>query len=252
MLLNDVEVSEAVNQCLDDFYNRRIAKLSTLKLHSTLKRKNPYLFRATGVESANDLVEEILKAYMSSSDEGIFGDAFFEPLAKLVSKGETSGAEGVDIVIQDATSYKAFAVKSGPSVFNAQSRKRQNTEFQKLQSRLFKLQKQFDPIVGYAYGRKNATKSKGSVIFRELAGQAFWEELTGDPDFYLRIIQAMRDKPDQHKAFYRVEWDKAKNRFLRDFTTDFCKKDGSIDWEKLLCFNSGKILPKSAPKLKKK
>ena len=237
MSLTSEEVSVAVNTCLDDFYRRRIGKLSTLKLKATLRRKNPYLFRATGVESANDLIDEIMKAYMSSSDEGIFGDAFFEPLAKLVSKGETAVGEGVDLVIQTKTSYKAFAVKSGPSVFNAQSRKRQSTEFLKLRSRLLKLQKQFDPIVGYAYGKKDSKNSAAS--FRELAGQAFWKELTGDAKFYVRIIQAMRDKPQEHKAQYKNEWEKAKNRFLREFTTDFCKKDGSIDWEKLLEFNSG-------------
>ncbi len=237
MKMTTEKVETAVASCLDDFYRRRIAKLSTLKLKATLRRKNPYLFRATGVESANDLIDEIMKAYMSSSDEGIFGDAFFEPLALLVSKGESAVGEGVDLVIQTNSSYKAFAVKSGPSVFNAQSRKRQSTEFLKLRNRLLKLHKQFDPIVGYAYGKKQSKNNTAS--FRELAGQAFWEELTGDSNFYIRIIQAMRDKPQEHRVEYKREWEKAKNRFLREFTTDFCKKDGCIDWGKLLAFNSG-------------
>jgi hypothetical protein len=29
------------------------------------------------------------------------------------------------------------------------------------------------------------------------------------------------------------------NRLLREFANDFCKENGSIDWEKLIEFNSG-------------
>jgi hypothetical protein len=30
------------------------------------------------------------------------------------------------------------------------------------------------------------------------------------------------------------------NKFTREFTQDFCKKSGEIDWAKLVRFNSGK------------
>jgi hypothetical protein len=214
--------------------------LSGLRLKDTLRRKNPYLFRAIGTESAADLIGELLSAYMSSSDEGIFGDAFFEPLAKAVAGGTVAGGEGADIVVETETTYKAIAVKSGPSVFNAQSRRRQNQEFMSLRSRMLKLQKHFDAVVGYCYGRKAPKRVKQDQIFRELAGQAFWEELTGDPDFYLRIIAAMQAKPAEHKRAFHEEWNKAVNRFLREFTADFCHPDGAIDWERLLRYNSGK------------
>ena len=123
------DIETVVGKLLDVFYVRRIAKLSGLKLRDALKRKNPYLFRAIGMHSATEIVEGLLKAYMSSSDEGIFGDAFFEPLAKAVSNGSVAPSEGVDIVIETKNTYKAVAVKSGPSVFNAQSRRRQNQDF---------------------------------------------------------------------------------------------------------------------------
>lgn len=240
MPLSPHEVERHVQQCLDTFYARRIGKLSTLKLRDALQRKNPYLFRAIGTESAAELITQILSAYMSSSDEGIFGDAFFEPLARLVSGAAPAGGEGADIVIEDATTYTAIAVKSGTSVFNAQSRRRQNQEFMGLRSRMQKLQKHFDAIVGYCYGKKRTTVRANDVIFRELAGQEFWEKLTGDPDFYLKIIAAMQSKPAEHKLLFRAEWDKAVNRFVREFTTTYCTVEGAIDWNKLLVFNSGK------------
>ena len=239
MELTAKKIEQYVGQCLDSFYKRRIAKLSALKLQDTLKRKNPYLFRAIGTESATELVSQLLSAYMSSSDEGIFGDAFFEPLARLVSGMSTAGGEGADIIREDDRVYTAIAVKSGPSVFNAQSRRRQNDEFNSLRSRMLKLQKHFDAIVGYCYGTKRVSQKSTKHIFRELAGQGFWEEITGDSDFYLKIINAMKAKPAEHKLVFQEEWDKAVNRFVRDFTINYCVMNGAIDWNKLLVFNSG-------------
>ena len=238
MSIKKKELEQIVSDALDEFYKRRINKLSGLKLKQTLRRKNPYLFRAIGTNDAAEIVEQILTAYMSSSDEGIFGDAFFEPVAKAVSKGRASTGEGVDITKEDGRCYKAIAVKSGPSVFNAQSRRRQNQDFQALRSRLRKVQMHFDAIVGYSYGRK-ISEANDTKIFRELSGQAFWEELTGDENFYLKILHAMREKPEKHRTQYMIEWDKAKNRFAKDFMDDFCHEDGSIDWDKFLEFNSG-------------
>ena len=240
MALTSQEIEKYVQRCLEEFYRRRIAKLSTLKLNDALRRKNPYLFRAIGTESATELIVQLLRAYMSSSDEGIFGDAFFEPLARFISGATVASGEGADIILENEKIYTAIAVKSGPSVFNAQSRRRQEQEFAKLRNRMSKLQKQFEAVVGYGYGRKKETVKDSDRSFRELAGQAFWEKLTGDSSFYLKIIEAMKTQPIKHKLMFCEEWDKAVNRFTRDFTTEYCTPEGSIDWEKLLVFNSGK------------
>lgn len=228
----------SVQTRLNEFYVRRIAKLSTLDLKNTLRRKNPYLFKAVGLLDANEVIERLLNDFMSSSDETIFGDAFFEPLAKDLGEGTPSPSEGVDVVVETPKAYKAIAVKSGPSVFNAQSRRRQNQDFQALRSRMMKLQKHFEAVVGYSYGKRISPPNENK-IFTELAGQAFWAELTGETDCYIQIIEAMQDLPIRHKDRFNEEWAKAKNRFAKEFITDFCDDDGTINWNKLLEFNSG-------------
>lgn len=243
------EIERKIEELLNAFYRRRINTLNDLQLMKALRKKNPYLFRAIGTEKASEIVENMLLAFMSSSDEGIFGDAFFEPLALFVSGGEPAPSSGVDIVLQDEKRYLALTVKSGTSVYNSQSKKKQELDFNALRNRMFKLQKIFDPVIGYAYGRKNQRQGTSAAI-RELAGQEFWHEISGDPDFYLNIISMMQDLPSKHAIEYKEAWDHAVNRFTRDFTEEFCDKNGVIVWEKVVEFNSSSTTParKKKPK----
>ncbi|HFK1721265.1 TPA: PmeII family type II restriction endonuclease [Bacillus cereus] len=228
---------QIIDELLNNFYKRRIEKINTLKLKQALSRKNPYLYKATGYENAADIIKEILSAYMSSSDEGIFGDAFFEVLAEKVSRGNVAEAEGIDVIRQIDNIYQAIAVKSGTNVFNAASRKKQKENFLSLQSRIAKRGLVFQPIIGYGYGKKHLYGSGGVL---EIAGQVFWEEMTGDPDFYIKIIRLIGDKPQKHLPEYQAAFNAAVNRFTREFTNDFCHEDGTINWEKLVDYNSGK------------
>lgn len=49
----------------------------------------------------------------------------------------------------------------------------------------------------------------------------------------------MKDVPNKHRPTYKKAWAQAVNRFTAEFIRDFCNKDGSINWEKLVVFNSG-------------
>ena len=227
-----------VHKHLSSFYRRRVEALDKLELKKVLVRKNPYLFRAVGVHDVGELIQNLLLAYSSSSDETIFGNEFFEPLARDLANGKTADGEGVDVLVETATRISAYAVKSGTSVFNSSSRRDQEQSFLKMRNRLFKTQKQFDAVVGYSYGRR-AKASKKTSSFREVAGQAFWEELTGDPDCYVKILDAMQDYPDRHRLAFKEAWDRAVNRFSMEFMLNFMSADGSINWRELLQYNSG-------------
>ncbi len=247
--MNNDELKALIADRLNEFYKRRLQRLQTLRLNNVLQRKNPYLYKALGTRSATEVIEGILIAYLSSSDEGIFGDVFFEPIAKAVSGGVVSPSEGVDVAIETDAVYKAIAVKSGPNPFNSSQRKRQDDEFRTLKRRLQKLGKQFDPILGHAYGRQRPEPEKSNVIYRDLAGQAFWEEITGDADFYLKLIRFMEDEViAKHRREYEDAWKDAVNKYLGEFIPAFCDKNGHIDWEKLVKFNSGKGKAPKEPK----
>lgn len=235
--MNTTELEHLIRTCLEDFYNRRLQRLERLRLKGFLRRKNPYLFRALGTEKASEVVDKVLVAHIGASDETIFGNAFFEPIARIASGAKASDAEGVDFVVETDDRILAVALKSGPNIFNASQKKRQSQEFLAVRSRLYKLQKRFDPLLGHAYGRL-ATEPTKDRVYRDRSGQAFWTEVTGDPDFYLKLIRLMRDEPLKHKEKYTAARDAALNRFTKEFIQDFCFPDGRIDWEKLARFVS--------------
>lgn len=238
-----------IAELLAAFYERRRARLAELKLVKILKRKNPYLYRARGVSSASAIVREILEAFITSSDEGIFGNVFFEPLAKWAAEQAASGtpgvnvsvaaSEGVDVSVEDAVCYAAIAVKSGVNIFNAQSRKRQLQDFDALRRRVSKLNKRFDAVIGYCYGQKKRREDSTSPVI-ELAGQEFWERVTGEEGFYIRFLSLMRDLPQKHAPIFREELGRAENRLVAEFLFHFADASGQIDWPKLAAFNSGK------------
>ena len=249
---NEEEVVQAIANALETFYSSLIEKIDGLDIVKIMKRKNPYLYRAKAMENAAEIVENVLSAFVTSSEETIFGNCFFEPLAIAASGGNKALAEGIDIMVQDNEQnvIYAVAVKSGPSVFNADSKKRQEQNFMAASKLAQQVKARYEAYIGYAYGRKKESGRGKPKMYQELAGKKFWMELTGDvgiyetfipgdEEFYLKIIKFMGELPEKYVAAYKESYNKASNRLVREFSNQFCTEDGSIDWEKLVEFNSG-------------
>jgi hypothetical protein len=242
-------------ELLEDFHARRLAKLEGIKLAHLLK-KNPYLYRSIGHSAAADYIKATLDALVSSSDETIFGNVFFEPLAKWAAQQAYAGNDGVtvqvgggagfDVSIETPTDYKAIAVKSGVNIFNSQSDKQQKTELDALQARIRKEKKVFYPIIGYGYGRKEQREKNPKVL--KLAGQAFWAEITGDENFYQRISLALGDKPMRLSTDFEKAYTQARNRLEKAFMDDYVDVDGNIAWASLIAFSSACKKPKQERK----
>ena len=89
-------VCDFVNKNIVDFHGHRIKSLEELKLDKLLM-KNPYLFKAKSITTAGELVSGLLDAFLSSSEEKLFGD-FLERLAVFTAEmtcgGHKSAAPG--------------------------------------------------------------------------------------------------------------------------------------------------------------
>lgn len=238
---DEKEVVQAIATALETFYGTLIEKIDGLNIQKVMKRKNPYLYRAKAMESASEIVESVLTAFVSSSEETIFGNCFFEPIAIAASGGNKALAEGIDIMIQDneANVISAIAVKSGTSVFNADSKKRQEQNFMAAAKLAQQAKARYEAYIGYCYGKKKENGRGKPKMYQELAGKQFWQAITGDEEFYKKIITYMGTMPEQYVSAYKESYSKAANRLVREFSNSFCKEDGSIDWEQLVEFNSG-------------
>jgi Type II restriction endonuclease EcoO109I len=75
---------------IQPFYQLRLSRLNELSLHPVLRRKNPYLFKAKNITTAQDFVTELIQAHLSSQEETIFG-GFLEQLAIFVCAKVYSG-----------------------------------------------------------------------------------------------------------------------------------------------------------------
>ena len=238
---NEKEVVKAVAMALEAFYGALIEKIDGLNIQKVMKRKNPYLYRAKAMQSAAEIVESVLTAFVSSSEETILGNCFFEPVAIAASGGNKALAEGIDIMIHDneTNTIAAIAVKSGPSVFNADSKKRQEENFMAASKLAQQAKARYEAYIGYCYGKKKNSGHGKPKMYQELAGQTFWTELTGDGEFYRKIIRFMGTMPEKYVADYKESYNKAANRLVREFSNSFCNEDGSINWDELVKFNSG-------------
>ena len=247
-VIDPLSLEKKIAELLDAFFQKRIDKLNQLQLREKLKDKSPYLMRAIGVADASEIIEEILDAHISSSDETLFGNIFFEPLAQWVAeeayKGHaavvTGTTKGIDISLQHKAYVESIAVKSGVNSFNAQSKERQKQDLKEYRDRVRKLGIAIFTVIGYCYGTKKQRIPNGSVAeVEELAGHAFWAHLTNDADFYLKIINLMKTIPALHRQTYLNAYNQAKNKFVREFSKDYTLASGDIDWDKLVKENSG-------------
>ncbi len=242
--LNLKSVTQYVEKNIGEFHQKRLDIVNGIKLKEVLKSKNPYLFKAKNVSSANEIVEGILDAYLSSSEEGIFGN-WLERLAIFINdsvyKGRKAGIEGMDLDFDKGGHRYLVSIKSGPNWGNDSQIKKMIDQFDSARKRLSTSGGKGSIICvnGCCYGKsreQSEYKSKGN--YYKKCGKRFWELISGEPDLYIKIIEPLGHEAAEKNNEFKTSYGNLVNRLTKEFLDDFCREDGSIDWEKLLIFNS--------------
>ncbi len=239
--LNLKDVVSFVENNISTFHNKRINCLNDLKLKTVLKKKNPYLFKAKYLLTADGIIKSLMDAFISSNEETIFGD-WLEGLAIFINSkvfgGWKSAVTGIDLEFDKDGIRYIVAIKSGPNWGNSSQVKKLEEDFNKAKRTLRTGNSglQLIAVNGCCYG-KNQKTDKGN--YYKYCGQQFWEFISGSKDLFIDIIEPLGTKAKERNDEYLNSYSNMKNRFVREFTNEFCQKDGSIDWEKLVIFNSG-------------
>lgn len=238
------KVTAYVEDHIGEFHKSRLDKVGNIKLQEILKSKNPYLYRAKNVNQSRNIVEGILDAFISSSEEGIFGN-WLERLAifinDMVYEGRKAGIDGIDLDFDKEGKRYLIAIKSGPNWGNDSQVKKLIDQFNTARKRLTTSGSKVETICvnGCCYGRsreKSEYKPKGN--YYKICGARFWELISGEANLYIDLIQPIGKDAEDKNLQFRESYDALVNRLDREFLNDFCKEDGSIDWEKLVRFNS--------------
>lgn len=241
--LNLKDVKKYVEENIGTFHESRIEGLKTLQLSKVLLKKNPYLFKAKNTLTAQDLVQGIVDAFISSKEETIFG-AFLEKLAIFVCEkvysGKKSAAEGIDLEFEKDNIIYIVTIKSGTNWGNASQIAKMKDSFKKTKKILGTnaSKKNIVAVNGCCYGRENH-QDKGDYL--KIAGQNFWDFISGNTDLYLEIIEPLGYKAKEKNDEYLKSYSKLLNLFTKEFLTNFCD-DGMIDWIKLVKYNSGSTI----------
>lgn len=232
--------SDYIQEGIEELYSEKFRKLEKLKLDDILYRKNLYLFKSKYLKSPEDLINSIIEAFISSSEETTFGN-FLEKLAIYVSQtlenGKKSTATGIDLEIDRSGIRYLIDIKSGPNWGNSSQITKMLENFRKANKTIRTsgsgIRAEF--INGCCYGVDD-NPDKGEYL--KLCGQRFWEFITGDAEFYLKIIEPMGLNAKERSEKFLKLFDEKLIQFSQVFYSNYVKAN-KIDWEKLIKTNSG-------------
>lgn len=243
--LNLDDVKAYVNENIVNFHQRKLKSLEELKLEKLLT-KNPYLFKAKNLSKASELIDDLLSAFLSSSEEKLFGD-FLEGLAVFVAEqtcgGHKSTAQGVDLEFFKNNTHYVVSVKSGPNWGNSSQQDKLEQDLKTAVARLKQSQHTLNvqPVLGICYGK---TKTSFIRSYMKIVGQNFWYLISENPNLYIEIIDPIGYETKKHNDDFLKKRGGIINILTKRLINKFCdKKTGEIDWGKLIQFNSGNYNP---------
>ncbi len=241
MTLNLDDVCEYVNEHIDQFHQRRIEIIKNLSLNQ-LTNKNPYLFRAKNITKASDLIEGTMEAFLSSSEEKLFGD-FLEDLAIFVAGKTTGGhkstAPGIDLEYERDGCYYIVSIKSGPNWGNSSQHSKLAMDFVDADRRLRQSRhiSRVEKVLGICYGKAKTVRTRQGYL--KVLGQNFWAFISDNKNLYIDIIEPLGYHAREHNESYINERNRITNLLTKSFVEKFCNSSGEIEWARLLEANSG-------------
>ena len=243
--LNLTNVTQYVEQNIGTFHQKRIQSLDSLKLSQVLKRKNPYLFKAKYMLTAEQIIKGLVDAHISSNEETVFGD-WLEGLAificEQVYNGKKSGITGVDLEFDDNSVRYIVTIKSGPNWGNSSQIAKMVTDFKTAKKTLRTSNSHLNIVAvnGCCYGQ-DKKPDKGDYF--KYCGQKFWEFISGSSNLFIDIVEPLGCKAKIKNDEFLQSYSQMINKFTRQFSIEFCDDNGAIDWERLVRFNSAIVDP---------
>lgn len=211
----------------NNYINSLTRRLEELTFRRLISRKNPYLYRSSGIRTVDDLVDRALTDFISSSTEGTFGNALDWIARRLPGNTPATGGEA-DLQRVSGDDAEVYTVKSGPAGFNDASWTTTKQKMLRAKNSLELSGYRVTLYVGFVYGRKQTRTDEDSGIIR-LASKEFWTKITDDDQFYRKLLDACACV----SPLYHADVTEARERLLQEAVSNY--SDGrNVNWEEVL------------------
>ncbi len=238
--LNLDDIQEYINANNASYYHQQTKLFKELTLDELLNL-NPYFLTTKNITIVGQLIEGLLEAFLSSSEEKLFGD-FLEGLAIFIAGktcgGHKSAATGVDLEFINNGIHYVVSIKSGPNWGNSSQQDKLQQDLQKAVATVKQARfgTNVQAVLGICYGKTRTSYLRG---YLKVVGQNFWYLISQNKDLYTDIIEPIGYRAKQHDDTFHQKKGRVVNKFTKEFIDKFCDDASYIDWEKLVEWNSG-------------
>jgi hypothetical protein len=238
--LDPVIIQEYVNQKLSELHQLRIDSIKEIDFNSLLKLDS-YLFKARDKFVTWKVISTLLDEYLAISEEKFYEDFFKDLVVFIVEKvhgGCEASIDGLDLELNKDGVHYLVTIKLGPRWVSGSEQGKIEQKL-KIAEEIIKHKKlgiNVQSVLGICFGKSKYSSQRGYLY---LVGRDFWQLVSDDENLYADVIGPIDGRLREKDDIYHQEKSKAENRFTRQFVDEFCNVDGSIDWPKLVEFNSG-------------
>ena len=197
--------------------------------------KNPYLFRAKAPAEADQLANDLIEAFLSSSEETCFGK-ILEDIAIVVCKhakgGWKSGIQGIDLEYDDDSGRSIIQIKSGINWGNSSQRKKLAQDFKDAATRLRQgAVRNVRAVEGVCYG---PSRCDDRGTYYRIVGDAFWEDISEWEDAGRAVLHMIGKQAKGGTIELEDARVAARENVLEYFErAGVADKSGVIDWNAL-------------------
>jgi Type II restriction endonuclease EcoO109I len=186
-----LSVAAAIVQTFDNVLAIPLQANLSRKGGMDLAKRNPMIYTVRATRTVDEWVRRTLDDWETSAIEGHVG-TWLEEVARIVSGGIKPGS-GVDLQIERPGSppvVELYAIQAAPNTKNAGARRSDIESLRRAAAPLRASRRHVEQYIAVLHGRKTTEVLPADPSITTLASDAFWEKISGIPEFRERLLLA--------------------------------------------------------------
>ncbi len=185
------KIAAEIVQAFDEVIAQPLQANLAKKKGRDLAKRNPMIYTARGTTTVDEWVDRALEDWETSAIEGHIG-TWMEEVARIVSGGIKPGS-GVDLQIERGGTppvTELYAIQAAPNTKSAGGSRSDRDSLRRAAGALRAGRRIVELYVAVLHGRRKSAPLTSDPNITKLASDAFWEKVSGIPDFRQRLLEA--------------------------------------------------------------